>query len=123
MFTTTQRLAVGDEINLIVDAKLEDDLRAQTKRRKQAIKIFAEVDRPLRAEFFANGKTIVVEGAVCQAAQKQPLSREELQSNFNKSELFEAQLEIVKLENVFVAKQQLNEFRRNVFDKIKAIFN
>lgn len=119
MFTTTQRLAVGDEINLIVDAKLEDDLLAQTKRRKQAIKIFAEVDRPLRAEFFANGKTIVVEGAVCQAAQKQPLSREELQSNFNKSELFEGQLEIVKLENVFVAKQQLNEFRRNVFDKIK----
>lgn len=119
MFTTTQKVAVGDSVNLIVDAKTEEDVLLQTKRRKQAVKFFAEIGKPLRAEFVVGGKMIAVEGAECQTAQKQPLSKEEVKTNFNKSELFEAEVEICKLENVFVAKQQLNEFRRNVFDMLQ----
>ena len=119
MFTTTQKVTVGDSVNLIVDAKTEEDVLLQTKRRKQAVKFFAEIGKPLRAEFVVGGKMIAVEGAECQTAQKQPLSKEEVKTNFNKSELFEAEVEICKLENVFVAKQQLNEFRRNVFDMLQ----
>ncbi len=119
MFTTTQKVAVGDVVNLIVDAKVEEEVLLQAKKRKQCVKIFAEIGKPLCAELVVKGKTVVVKGAECQPAQRQPLTKEEIQTNFNKSELFEAEVEICKLENVFVAKQQLNEFRRRVFERLQ----
>ncbi|MBQ7327744.1 MAG: U32 family peptidase [Clostridia bacterium] len=118
VFTTTQKLAVGDEVSLIVDAKLEESLLGETKKAKVNIKLFAENGKPIVARVEVLGKFVEVEGQVCQPAQKQPLTEKEIADNFKKHELFEGKVEVCKLDNVFMPKQQLNEFRRNVFDKV-----
>lgn len=118
VFTTTQKLAVGDEVSLIVDAKLEESLLGETKKAKVNIKLFAENEKPIVARVEVLGKFVEVEGQVCQPAQKQPLTEKEIADNFKKHELFEGKVEVCKLDNVFMPKQQLNEFRRNVFDKV-----
>ncbi len=116
--TTTQRISVGERVHLIVDALQEENVLKQTKRRPIAIKIFASTGLPIRAEFEHKGSIFEVSGSECEPAIKQPISAEQLKENFCKSDLFEAHLEICQLDNIFMPKQKLNEFRRSVFDKI-----
>jgi putative protease len=119
MLTTTQSLRVGDTLNLISDAVREEDLSKQTLRRAIKIKIFAKVGEPILAKFSVGDSDCEVQGEVLSSAQKQPLTREELIDNFNKSEYFCADIEVEKLDSVFIAKSQLNAFRRKVFDAVQ----
>ncbi|MBR4999234.1 MAG: DUF3656 domain-containing protein, partial [Clostridia bacterium] len=50
-------------------------------------------------------------------AKSQPIAEEEIKNNFSKSELFEAELDC-DVDNFFLPKKVLNDFRRNVFEKI-----
>ena len=43
-------------------------------------------------------------------------------SNFKKSDLFDAELEIMSFDNIFIPNKLLNEFRRKVFDEIFEAF-
>ena len=54
---------------------------------------------------------------VLEPASKQPLIAEDLANNFKKSEYFNVNLNIVKLDCVFLQMKLLNSFRRNVFEK------
>ncbi len=115
--TTTQRVEVGQEVRLIVDAGLEMQVLSETKRKPICIKLIAKIGEKIRAEF-GSEETIVIEGSVCEKAQKQPITKEVLEQNFDKSEIFETKLQIEELDQIFMTKQSLNEFRRNVFAKI-----
>lgn len=114
--TSTQKVSVGDQVNLIIDASLEEQTLSLLKKRKIDIQLFVEENKPLKAVVNAKGKQLEVLGEVCQSALNQPLTRADLENNFAKSELFEAILKIEKLDKVFVPKQKLNEFRRDVFE-------
>lgn len=116
--TTTQTVNVEDQVNLIIDAKLEDEVLSFSRKRKVEIDLYFEENKPLKAVSIINGNKIEVLGEVCQTALNQPLTKEQIAENFAKSELFEAKINIKKLDKVFVLKQKLNEFRRNVFDQI-----
>ena len=116
--TTTQKVDAGDRVNLIVDAKLENEVLSQNQRRKVKVKLFAREGQKIRAKVVLNGGEIEVEGEVCETANKQPIKEKDLKDNFNKSELFEAKVEVETLGNVFMPKQKLNEFRRRVFYEI-----
>lgn len=116
--TTTQKVAVGSLVNLIIDANLESLVLAHTKKRDVKICVTAQNQKPIKAEFEINKTKFEVLGEVLQPAQKQPLGADEIKLNFTKSELFNAQVEILKLDNVFIAKQKLNEFRRQVLKKV-----
>ena len=116
--TTTQKVAKGNLVNLIIDAEKETDVLSYTKKINVNIEISAEVDKPIKAVFNVNNHQVEVAGEVLQPAQKQPLTNTELNDNFLKSELFNAKLNIIKLDNVFIAKQKLNEFRRQVFNTL-----
>ena len=115
--TTTQKVSVGDDIHLILDSKLEDEVLAYAKKKKLKIQIYAKIGDKLRASFNFDGKTVDVFGQILEESINCGLSPEDLISNFKKSEIFEAELEIVKLENVFVLNKALNDFRRKVFDE------
>ena len=55
-------------------------------------------------------------------AKTQPITKEDLQANFNKSDIFEIAISS-KIENVFLPKKDLNEFRRNVLEEIVKVYN
>lgn len=115
MITTKQTAFVGNKVHLIVDAKHEETILNQTRKTNINIQIYAEENKPLKAIF----QDEEIFGDNCEKAKNQPLTKEEIVENFNKNELFNAKLDVCKLENVFIPKQKLNEFRRNVFSYIK----
>lgn len=116
--TTTQDVPVGATVNLIADYELERSALELKKKREVTIKITAKINQPIKAEVTLNGKTIEIFGEVCALAKNSPLTVEELKANFAKSVYFNADI-IADLENVFMPKNLLNQFRRNVFEKIE----
>ena len=118
--TTTQKVSVGSQVYLISDYEKEQVLLNEKIRRKVKIKIIAKENLPIKAEINLKGEKKIVEGELCVIAKNQPLNFDDLKNNFNKSELFEAELDC-DVENVFLPKQKINEFRRTVFEEIKNI--
>ena len=115
--TSTQKVNVGNSVNLISDFELENKLLNSISKRNIEIKITAKENQEISANINVNGKKIIVKGPICNTAKNAPLTKEELQTNFNKNEYFYPSI-IAEIENVFIPKQQLNEFRRNVYSLI-----
>lgn len=116
--TTTHSLNAGDAVHLIVDAKIEQETLSYIKKRPISLSVTAVVGQPITATTVINGKVINVLGEILSPAKNSPLKMEEISDNFNKSELFIATVTVEKLDNVFIRKQDLNEFRRKTFDAI-----
>ncbi len=114
--TTTQKVDPTATVNLILDYKQEETVLSEQKRQPLLIDLFAETNKPIKAVITINNNKTEVFGEVLQPAIKQPLTNNNFIENFNKSDLFEAILTIKQLDAVFMPKQQLNEFRRTVFD-------
>ncbi len=118
MLTTTQNLAVGDSLNLIVDAELENKALSQTLRRKVDLKIWAYSGAKIKATACLGGATVEVFGEQTEKAQKLPLSIEDVSENFSKSEYFAPNITEFNTDGVFIQKSKLNEFRRTVYDSL-----
>lgn len=114
--TTTQNVESGLQVNLIIDAS-KNDVENFTRKIEINLKIQAVAGKNLRAEFVLNNKTYIVEGDKCEEAQNQPLNQDEIINNFSKNPYFSPRL-FIETKNAFVPKQKLNEFRRNVYEKI-----
>lgn len=117
--TTTQNVENGLDVNLIIDAS-KNDVENFTRKVEINLKIQAVAGKNLRAEFVLNNKTYIVEGDKCEEAQNQPLNQDEMINNFSKNPYFSPRL-FIESNNAFVPKQKLNEFRRNVYEKIYEI--
>ena len=117
--TSTQHIEKGLSVNLIIDYEQEKQTLEFVKKIDIPIQIVAFANKPITAKFKLD-KDYLLEGELCQPAINRALTNEEIAQNFAKSEYFNAKLNI-KTENAFLPKQQLNEFRRNVYDKIYAI--
>ncbi|MBE5733733.1 MAG: U32 family peptidase [Clostridiales bacterium] len=116
--TTTHELSVGDKLNLIIDAKRENEILTYTRKRNLEISIFAVENQKVKATLNVDGEKIEIFGDLLSPAKNQPLTEQDFKQTFAKSELFFAHLTFEKLGNVFMAKSALNAFRRKVFDKI-----
>lgn len=121
--TTTQRgVTVLDDVRIISDAEKEEQLLSIVKRRNVDIAVIAKVGEPIKAIAEVDEKTDIFQGEILLKAQKQPLTEEDLNANFDKSEHFNANIKVSCLESVFITKKALNEFRRTVFNELfKAI--
>lgn len=116
--TTTQKVEVGDVVHLISDYQKEQDLLSVKKKRKIKIQITAKANELITACVNLNESIITIKGDVCLPAKNCPLLEKDFVENFKKSDLFEAELDC-NLDNIFMSKQQLNEFRRQVFENVK----
>ena len=114
--TTTQNVESGLQVNLIIDAS-KNYVEKFMRKIEIDLKIQAVAGKNLRAEFVLNNKTYVVEGEKCEEAQNQPLNQHAIINNFSKNSYFSPRL-FIETKNAFVPKQKLNEFRRNVYEKI-----
>ena len=117
--TTTQNVENGLDVNLIIDAS-KNDVENFTRKVEINLKIQAVAGKNLRAEFVLNNKIYIIEGEKCEEAQNQPLNQDEIINNFSKNPYFSPRL-FIESNNAFVPKQKLNEFRRNVYEKIYEI--
>ena len=116
--TTTNVVKVGAMVHLIVDDKKEKELLLQTKKVRILINLFAENNQKIRAEFDIKGQKHNIFGDILIPSQNRPLTEEELKDNFSKSEFFDVELAVKKLDKVFILKKNLNRFRREVLGKI-----
>lgn len=116
--TTVKGIKAGDTVRLIADVEEEARALSVKKRRDLPIEIYAEENKSIRAVAAFSGKTFEIRGDVLTKAEKLPLTEEELKRNFNKHDLFKADLTVKKLDGVFISKQSLNAFRRKVFETV-----
>ena len=107
VLTTTSLVEKGASVHLIVDSESENKALSFVKKRNIDIEIFAKTGQPIRAEFEISGKNYAIEGDVLTEAKSQPLTKEELENNFAKSEYFLGNIKIGQLENVFMLKKNL----------------
>lgn len=116
--TTTAKVEVGDVVNLINDYDKEIKEKNKTKKIDVEINFVAKADQNMRAKCVVGKQHFEYFGPVVAPAIKSPLSVEDVKNCFLKSQYFDANL-TCELDNVFVAKSVLNEFRRQVFEGLK----
>ena len=115
VLTTTQKVSVGAEVRLIQDARLEAEVLSVSRRVAVPMALRVAVGEPLMARFEIEGQTYTFEGIAPQAALNQPLTEDDFRANLDKSPYFEAVVTFDELEDVFLPKKQLNEWRRELF--------
>lgn len=116
--TTTAKVCVGDSVHLIIDDKKENEISSLRKKRKIEILLNIQVGEPIGAVVNLNGEEIYVQGSVLDKASNQPLTKEELDLNFSKHDLFYADLKFKQFNKAFLSKRDLNEFRRKVYEVV-----
>lgn len=116
--TTTQKVFVGDDVHLIIDAKQEDEILSELKKLPVEIEMSLKIGKPISAAINLRGESVKVDGAVLQEASNQPLTKEDVVSNFSKHDIFYGEFMFKDFEKVFISKRELNEFRRRVFDAV-----
>ena len=113
--TTTQEVEIGARVHILTDPKAEEELFKHIKKREIDISIVANENEYICAKINLCGNKVTIEGDVCQEAKNYPLTKEEIENCFAKNEYFKANIDL-KLMNVFMPKQKLNDFRRKVYD-------
>ena len=116
--TTTQNLAVGDSLRLIADG--EEERLAELFMPKKSVDIELEVIENKEIVAYINmpfGREKIL-GEVAQKSINSPLQKEQFLECFNKSDLFTPNISFLRFENVFLPKSKLNQFRRNVYEKL-----
>lgn len=116
--TTNNNIKVGNSVNLISDYDLENQILTTTKKLPITIDIFAKANSKIKAIIKYNNECFEILGEVLESANTRPITKEEFNLNFKKSDLFDAYINFVEFENIFMTKQKLNEFRRTIYDNL-----
>ncbi len=117
--TTTSAVKVNSNVHLILDPSSENSVLNTKKKVDIDISLNAKVNKRICATYSVFGKEKVIFGSVLEPALSNSLSNKEISECFSKSEYFNANITIEQLDNVFIAKSKLNEFRRETFENIK----
>ncbi len=118
MFTTTQEVKNGHDINLILNDEIERKTLSIVKKMPYCISLSIKPNHPITAQFVVKDKTYLFCGEILQQAKNFPLTKTEILENFNKSDIFDIKVEFLDFDNVFLPKKHLNEFRRKVLDEL-----
>lgn len=116
--TTTSVVEVGNTVNLISDYNKETEMLNTTFKIVVNIEVTAKENQTLKAVVSLNNQKVELTGEICERAKNQPLSVKDFETCFNKNEYFMPNL-ICNIDNVFITKQKLNEFRRKVYEKVQ----
>ena len=73
--TTTQKVVVGDDVHLIIDAKEEDEVLSAVKKLPVNIELTLKVGEPICAVANVCGEMVKVVGAILEPASNQPLPK------------------------------------------------
>lgn len=108
----------GDKAHLITDYEKEVNELKKIKKVFINLNLKAKENEQIYLKCSVRGKTLEFFGEKLERAKNAPITKEDIKNCFIKSDIFEPNLEC-ELENVFILKSKLNEFRRQVYDGIK----
>lgn len=115
--SSRDKLAVGDEARVTLDASLQAHALSQKRAREVQVRVTLCAGKPMRAE----GEGYVLEGAVCEKANNAPLSEREVCACFERAgELPFAPRVTAETDGVFLPKSALNAFRRAFYEGLAA---
>jgi len=125
--TTTTLLNVGDSVNLTLDKSKEDELLKTQKKLTANANFTAKLGQKAELNLLYNNLSVsVFTNEILEAAQNQPLTEGQVILQLQKTgeEIFDLNISKVVLDNVFMAKSQLNDLRRRaILDLKTAILN
>ncbi len=111
--TTTNNVPLGD-LHLIMDNALEEQALSKIRKIAVYVNLTAVGGENITAIVKCRNVEFKLSGETCDIAKNNPLTNEELNTCFNKSETFLPNITCTTY-NAFLPKQKLNEFRRNVY--------
>lgn len=114
--TTTNNVPLGD-LHLIVDGEKENEMLNVVKKINVRIEINASENKNIFAKIKCRNIEFEMCGKVCQPSINSPLTEKDIVDCFSKSEYFNPLLSVT-MKNVFLTKKDLNEFRRDVYQKL-----
>lgn len=108
-------------VNLTLDFENEKKLSSVTKKLNVNINISAIAGNKITASLVCNNSQIMVCGEVLENAQNKPTTKDEIIDCFKKTgdTFYNIKSINVNIDNVFIVKSKLNQFRRNCFDLLK----
>ena len=115
-FTTTTQIPVKSKVSLMTDAYEETQVSLIKQKNYCEISLTALKGKPLSATLTVRDITFTLTGETLEQAKSQPLTLADASENFAKSEYFTPHVTL-ETDGVFIPKQQLNDFRRRVYDK------
>lgn len=114
---------IGNDLTLTCDVKLEKDYLNYKKSLPISLLIRFFADKKAEVTFACNDfSTTFYSDFVLQKAQNRPITEDEIKDNFLKCGDYPlSPIITVETDGVFIAKSQLNAFRRQVYDQIVKI--
>ena len=116
--TTTQTVVEGATVRLILDYQKENETLSKVKKVPLDICLRLKTNTNAIALVSLGEEMLQVEGQLCLPAKSQPLSEQSIVECFNKNDYFLPRIKFDTLDNVFMAKSQLNDFRRKVYESV-----
>lgn len=118
--TTTAKLQVYDEVYLLADFDKENNLKDIVKKAPINIDIQAKIGLPITATLSMLDNTITITGDIVDEAKNSPLSEKDFMTCFMKHDYFSPNIN-VDMNNIFIPKAKLNEFRRRCYETLENI--
>lgn len=113
MFTTTSKLKTGLNVNLLNDAKLEEEI-LQNKKISIAIEVEAISEHKLKLKY----QDLTEEYFVLEKSVNKSFSKIDCENCFNKNSEFDVKCNLIT-DGVFVLNSQINKVRNDFLEKIK----
>lgn len=112
-----------DDVYVTTDEQLISEINSRTRRLPVEIELTASVNNPLIATAYCgDAKITILSDFFLDKAQKAPLSENDFANCFSKTgdtEFILKSIRFARLEDVFVPKGLLNDFRRRLFEQLK----
>ena len=121
LITTTNKVEMGSDVHLIIDQQVETQMLNSSRGAVVDISLLVCQNQPITARVVVKGQLLTITGDILQPALNQPLTKEQVEDNFNKGEYFTANVKFDEFEKVFIPKQKLNDFRRKVYAEIQSV--
>ncbi|MBE5747995.1 MAG: hypothetical protein E7344_00005, partial [Clostridiales bacterium] len=115
------KIKVGDKLNVTTQTSLLEHYAELTKKVGVKLQLEAKVNLPIKCIIECKNQRFEFESDfICDKAQNNPTSSDEIAKQMSK--LGDTQFTIldivIKSDDIFIPKSKINEFRRQIFDKI-----
>lgn len=116
--TTTQKVYENAIVRLISNLDDEKEILSNIDKPSIEVSILANEKKPLLAKTIIDGNVLEIKGDILEPSKNCPITEKDLIDCFLKSENYKVNVKIESLDNVFISKSKLNEFRRLTFKLI-----
>ena len=117
--TTTAKIKIGSEVNLIQDENLEQQVLNYQQKLKIDIELIAQENKPLVMRAKYNDLEVEEEFGICQLAKTININNEQVLKQLSRSNVFEINLYKIELNNCYILNSAINNIRNKTYQKLQ----